>query len=1100
MIRPGQRIASRGPSISVLCGLFLSSCLQPPELSREDRPAGELSGGETRDFLLRLDAGDYLQVVVEQIGIDLTVSLEDPAGVERIRLDSPNGNRGPERLDVVAEAAGGHRLRVEGGAGQPRGSYAMRIEAWRPATPRDRQRGAAALAFSAAEQLRRRGGAEAGDAAIDGYRRALGHWRQAGEVAQQAGTLYKIGAVHESSGRWQPAADAYRRAAEAFGELGACDPLVPHLLNRLGNSYRKTFAWEAARAAYAEALGAARELRAGTEEAAALNNLAVLYRQRGKTQRALAYYHRAIEGFRKLADRSGEATALINLGRLYLEQGQPERAAVLLRSARRLSSEARSSRTLARALTAYGTAQRRLRRWAASRQALEQALAIYRESRPGSGEILALQELGKTATDMGEYAAARRALDEALELARERGHRRLEASVRLYLGWLDSESGHLEPALAHHAAARSISQQAGSPSLMASALHAAARIERRRGELRAARASIEEALRLVEGQRAETFDRRNRMFYLANKQSYYELAIDLLAELHRGGPAQGYDRLALEVSERRRARALLDVLNEALRGLDHDATPDLLQREEALQREIDRRARQLAQRHEEDPAGGERIRLEQEVEELVIARQGVAAAIRESRARSAAFEPAPVLRLGDIQEQLDEDTVLLELALGEERSSLWWVTPSEAELFALAGRGVIEGLARQAYRLLTQSSGRRVRGQLALVLERLSECLLAPVADRLAGQRLVVVSDGALQYVPFATLPIPGARSREAAPRRLVEEHEIVHLPSMSVLALLRERLRARPRAAKLVAVVADPVFAGDARIDDPGTAAVRAAEARSAGPGLAGAARRGATDTATETPRHLQRQISSGAEAGEMSDPRHLQRRISSGAEAEAMGDPRHLQRQISSGAEAGEMSDSRHLQRLISSGAEAEAIRDLVPASQSFIALGFDATRDLVTSGALADYRYLHFATHVVFDALAPEASGVVFSQVDRSGRWRQALLRPHEIYRLHLPVDMVVLSACQSALGRQVRGEGLVGLTQGFLYAGAGRVVASAWKVDDRATAELMERFYRGIFVDGLRPAAALRAAQLALLTGARFQAPYYWAGFFLQGEWR
>ena len=95
---------------------------------------------------------------------------------------------------------------------------------------------------------------------------------------------------------------------------------------------------------------------------------------------------------------------------------------------------------------------------------------------------------------------------------------------------------------------------------------------------------------------------------------------------------------------------------------------------------------------------------------------------------------------------------------------------------------------------------------------------------------------------------------------------------------------------------------------------------------------------------------------------------------------------------------------------------------------------------------------------------------------------------------------LSACQTALGQDVKGEGLVGLTRAFIYAGAPRVVASLWQVNDLATAELMKKFYRGMLQQRLRPAAALRAAQLEMSREPRWKAPYFWAGFVLQGEWR
>src|SRR4029077_6353868 len=124
-------------------------------------------------------------------------------------------------------------------------------------------------------------------------------------------------------------------------------------------------------------------------------------------------------------------------------------------------------------------------------------------------------------------------------------------------------------------------------------------------------------------------------------------------------------------------------------------------------------------------------------------------------------------------------------------------------------------------------------------------------------------------------------------------------------------------------------------------------------------------------------------------------------------------------------------------------------------------------------------------------PELSGVVLSLVDRQGKSQDGFLRLHEIYNLKLSADLVVFSACQTGLGQEIRGEGLVGLTRGFMYAGAQRVVASLWKVDDFATAQLMKQFYVGMLKDKLPPAAALRAAQLEMMKDKRWSSPYYWA---------
>jgi CHAT domain-containing protein len=190
----------------------------------------------------------------------------------------------------------------------------------------------------------------------------------------------------------------------------------------------------------------------------------------------------------------------------------------------------------------------------------------------------------------------------------------------------------------------------------------------------------------------------------------------------------------------------------------------------------------------------------------------------------------------------------------------------------------------------------------------------------------------------------------------------------------------------------------------------------------------------------------------------------------------------------------------RLPFSREEAEAIASLVPKGSLLKATDFRASRATATGGELGSYRIVHFATHGLLNGERPELSGLVLSLVDENGKPQDGFLRMHEIYNLHLPAEVVVLSACQTALGKEIKGEGLVGLTRGFMYAGAQRVVASLWQVDDLATAELMKRFYHGMLKEGLRPAAALRAAQLELMKQKRWAAPYFWAAFTAQGEWR
>jgi CHAT domain-containing protein len=192
--------------------------------------------------------------------------------------------------------------------------------------------------------------------------------------------------------------------------------------------------------------------------------------------------------------------------------------------------------------------------------------------------------------------------------------------------------------------------------------------------------------------------------------------------------------------------------------------------------------------------------------------------------------------------------------------------------------------------------------------------------------------------------------------------------------------------------------------------------------------------------------------------------------------------------------------LRRLTASGVEAEVIAHLVPEDARFIGTGFSANREAVIQQDLSQYRILHFATHGMVDSRYPSLSALALSQFNENGQPINGFLRLHDIYSLKLNADLVVLSACETALGREIRGEGLIGMTQGFMYAGARSLVVSLWQVPDRATAELMARFYDFILKNGVRPAQALAAAQMSIASERQWSDPYFWGAFILLGDWR
>jgi CHAT domain-containing protein len=371
----------------------------------------------------------------------------------------------------------------------------------------------------------------------------------------------------------------------------------------------------------------------------------------------------------------------------------------------------------------------------------------------------------------------------------------------------------------------------------------------------------------------------------------------------------------------------------------------------------------------------------------------------------------------------------------------------------------IEGEAERLYELLTararvggeslQERNRRLEKADHKYWEasaRLSRILLEPVADRIVGKKIVVVADGALQHLPFGALPIPGS-AKDVIP--MVIAHEIVNLPSASALAVLRQEALGRERPKGTVAVFADPVFAPD----DP-----RLVPQKDVGP------RSGARDT--------------GASSSPEAQPFMNQ----------ALRDIGFLR--------SGEIG----VARLEATRKEAAAIVALSPKATTFEAMDFSATRSAAMSAKLSQYRIVHFATHGLSNTDNPTMSGILLSMFDERGREQDGFLRLQDIYDLHLPADLVVLSACNTALGKQIRGEGTVGIVRAFMYAGAERVVATLWKVDDEATRELMSRFYREMFEGHRSPSAALRSAQVAMWRETDWRSPFFWAAFVLQGDWR
>jgi CHAT domain-containing protein/tetratricopeptide (TPR) repeat protein len=984
----------------------------------------DIAEGEVRSYLIRLQANQFVRAVVDQRGVDVAVALHRPAGGGLLReVDGLTGGQGPEEVLAIADRPGNYELIVK--AYGPGGTYRLTVGEVRPATPRDRLRIRAARLFDQAERLRNEGGSSLDDA-IQPYQQALGLWTELAERRQVEETLYRLGRFHTD-----------RRAA-----LQAFERLLPlwrgsrreaDLLNRMGGVHGALGDTQKEAACYERVLSLpAAQVTAG-QRAAANKSLGVLARDQGDYQKALERLRQAREEWPD-EDPVGKSRAYESLGHTYLLLGSEEQALDAYKKSLEHARAASSPDFVTDALASQALAYLEMRQFDRAREAL---LGVLESSAGRNANVLNV--LGLVELEQRNLIAARFWHQRALTLAREMADGEQEAQALANLGYIQGMAGDSAEALRSFARAEELYGALGDANAVSRICHGRALVLLESGRLPEALTQVERSLRLVETMRAAPGSGELRASFLALRRDVYAAKIDILMALHDRDRTAGHDAEAFEVSEAAHGRTLLEALASGGQQLPSAVDPALLQQERGLLLRFQQAEREqlqhLAQGNPAAGLAGEEAGLQEVRQSLDEIREE----IRRQDPRHADLMRPRCLSAAELQaDVLDGDTLLVSYFLGRERSFVWVLGKDMLVSRELPAPKVIEKLAREAYAELSRPVRRgQVSTAPSAALLELSRAILEPLAEHLGSKRLLVIPDGALHYIPFAALPAPLDRRGTAPP--LVRTHEIVVLPSASVLAVLRREAAEREPPAGRIAVLADPVF----EADDP--------RLQSAGRGKP--------------------------------------RRISPVAVEAPLDDLLRTTRSLG----------ISHLERLEHTGVEAQAIRALVP-DRRLEALGFDANRAIAMSPRLADYRTVHFATHGFFDSRVPRQSGIVLSLFDAAGNPQDGFLRLSEIYSLHLPVDLVVLSACQTALGEEVRGEGLVGLTRGFQHAGASRVLVSLWSVNDRATAELMAQFYQAYENDGLPAAAALRQAQLAMARHPRWGAPYHWAAFVLHGDWR
>ncbi|MEW6732611.1 MAG: tetratricopeptide repeat protein [Acidobacteriota bacterium] len=922
---------------------------------------------------------------------------------------------------------------------------------------------------------------------LEYYEKLLSLHRATGNKFEEASTLNSISNIYLLLDQPQRALDSYEKVLK-LSQATKNQLQEAIALQNIGSIYLLLGEKEKALDYLEEALPLHQESGYKKYEAITLYTIGKVYLAMLEYQKALEYFQKALTISQTVSDRRVEAYVLTGIGSIYSLFGEKKKALEVYEKALLLSQAVHDQKNEAICLHNIGSAYSSLGEYQKALVRYEKALSLNQVVGDRSGEAAVLHCIGNVYASLKEYQKALTYSDKALSLSRLIGNRKEEAHTLESIGHIYCSLKEYEKAKEYFEKALPISQEVDDKVGEISILYDIAQVEHYGNNFATALDKIKEALNLIESFRTKIYSHELRASYLTTMQNCYALCIHLLMHIHQLNPNTGYNAEALQISERARARGLIEMLVEAHADIRKGVDPQLIELEKAFQKQLNAQAQYQMQLFNSKHTKQQLEETQKKITGLKEELQKIELKLYKTNSRYADLKHPEPLNLSAIQQQLDANTLLLEYTLEPNYSYLWVVTSTSLTSFQLPGREQIEKAALRVYKLLTARERQDFETE-AELLERvkkadneywqaaaeLSQMLLGPIAQQLDKKRLLIVSEGILQYVPFAALPIPKtsdklghqerargrrltctekvdkisdkaegrySQSSDAAFLPLIVNHEIVTLPSASTLAVLRRELAGRKPAGKTVAIFANPVFSKDDQ-------RVKSVNGKSA--------------------------ISQNG-TGKFLD------RLKALPETEEM----------------------------------AKNILSFVPAKESKLALGFNANLATATSEEISDYRIIHYATHGFLNT-NPELSGIVLSLVNEDGTEQNGFLSAPLIFNLGLSAELVILSACQTGLALDIRENktepaiekrfdkiksyGLVGLARGFMYAGAARVLVSLWKIRVKPTTELMIRFYRNMLgAKRLSPAAALRAAQLEMWKQPQWQSPYYWAGFVMSGEYK
>lgn len=1099
---------------------------------------------QVTSFEIPANTGDYFRALIRPNGAQINIRLSAPSGAPVTNLLNGAGEQRALPISAIAREKGAYRIEVTlADSDAPALDFECSLVELRAAKPSDETRIAAETAFNDGQRLQSQGSKESLHQAIARFEAAIPEWRAIGDQSEEGHTWDTMGDAYWSLGQGVKANECYKKAlplAKAAGDQAGEASATSNL--GVAASLREP---KKALELFEESLRLSRAVPDRNLEATTLNNIGSVYMMMGEPRKAREYALQARVLKREVGDRQGEMTALANLATVYAAVGEVHQAVETLRETLPLRRKLHDQRGEANTLLNMATADVQLGE-------LDKALESYRESLPLSravgdrrGEARTLANLGPLYMAFGNAQQALTTLEEVLPITRELSDRHLEESVLTNIARCYLQLGEAQHALDYSTRALAIQKQISDQRGEGHALGTIGRVYAFMGESQKALELYQRALPLLHSAN----DRAGEADVLETTAELYLQSGDLKAALEVCERALA---LCREIDDKRRlAIAQVNIGSVYLALGEREKASESLQ--QALER-LNALGDQLQQSRalyflaRASNSSGDWEHAREYLDRALAIDEQIRAAVIGPELRSSFF--STVLDQYDLRVDILMHLHRLHPRQGYDVQAFETSERARArsllDLLSEAKAGLRQGIdpaLLERERVLTAQLHAKTELQIQLLAKQdahaaaveqeirvlttqyqEAEAKILAASPRYAAfaqPQPLTLAEFQHQYLDSGTLLLeyaPGdARSFVWAITR--GSFHAFELPKRSVLeALARgayqcitsadETSVANTAAAlqelsrtllgpvanllgtkKLVIVAAGALqyvpFAAlpsPSAPDQPLVAAHEIVNLPSA-------------STIAFIRREWAREKRASKALAVFADPVFSadDPRVTGAQAASSQGQDTGAQRAASG-------FDLAKFNRLPFTRKEALDILQLVSASERLSALDFDASRATATKAALNQYRFVHIASHGLLNSLHPELSGIVLSMVDRAGKPQDGFLQTTDVYNLSLNADLVVLSACETALGQEVRGEGLVGLARAFMYAGAPRVVASLWTVPDVSTSELMTRFYRGMLVENLRPAAALRKAQLSIWKEHRWARPYYWAAFTLQGEWR